>query len=201
MLSLATAHPIAAKQFLLRPITVVIRCRRLLSSVPHHLARKNNSWVNGFVKSIKVPRPIIVANTAIPPRKPSRIESALHEKTEEKEQQSLGICYVGNDNIPITNELKIIVPGLDDVPRGTWPVYRMMVSLNLRERECYSFLLIAHQFNQPNHFLSIHKGRERKVSSNFFECKRYPFFHDNTGQPLSAPIVTHFSTSSLRLPL
>ena len=128
MLSLVIAHPIAAKQFLPRPATpVVIRCRRLLSSVPHHLARKNNSWVNGFVKSIKVPRPIIVANTAIPTKK-SRIETTLHAAEEEEDQQSLGMCYVGNDNIPITNELKIVVPGVDDVPRGTWPVFRMMVS-------------------------------------------------------------------------
>ena len=128
MLSLIIAHPIAAKQFLPRPTTtVVIRRRRLLSSVPHHLARKNNSWVNGFVKSIKVPRPIIVVNTAIPTKK-SRIETTLHATEEEEEQQSLGICYVGNDSIPITNELKIVVPGVDDVPRGTWPVFRMMVS-------------------------------------------------------------------------
>jgi len=47
---------------------------------------------------------------------------------EEEEQQSLGMCYVGNDSIPITNELQIVVPGVDDVPRGTWPVFRMMVS-------------------------------------------------------------------------
>lgn len=137
MLSLA-AQPIACAKQCSRPTTSVLRCRltllpqshRELSSVPHHLARKNNSWVNGFVKSIKVPRPIIVANTAIPPRKPSRIETVLHtvEKEEKEEQQSLGMCYVGNDSIPITNELQIVVPGVDDVPRGTWPVFRMMVS-------------------------------------------------------------------------
>ena len=124
MLSLA-AQPIAAAKQGSRPTTSVLRYRRSLllqshrelSSVPHHLARKNNSWVNGFVKSIKVPRPIIVANSATPPRKPSRIETILH-----------AVCYVGNDSIPITNELQIVVPGVDDVPRGTWPVFRMMVS-------------------------------------------------------------------------
>lgn len=134
MLSLA-AQPIACAKQCSRPTTSVLRCRRSLlpqsqrelSSVPHHLARKNNSWVNGFVKSIKVPRPIIVANTAVPPSKPSRIEPVLHA-VEEEEQQSLGMCYVGNDSIPITNELQIVVPGVDDVPRGTWPVFRMMVS-------------------------------------------------------------------------
>jgi hypothetical protein len=134
MLSLA-AQPIAAAKQCSRPTTSVLRYRRSLllqshrelSSVPHHLARKNNSWVNGFVKSIKVPRPIIVANSATPPRKPSRIETILHAE-EKEEQQSLGMCYVGNDNIPITNELQIVVPGVDDVPRGTWPVFRMMVS-------------------------------------------------------------------------
>ena len=134
MISLAAQQIAAAKQCS-RPTTSVLRCRRSLllqsqrelSSVPHHLARKNNSWVNGFVKSIKVPRPIIVANTAVPPSKPSRIETVLHA-VEEEEQQSLGMCYVGNDSIPITNELQIVVPGVDDVPRGTWPVFRMMVS-------------------------------------------------------------------------
>jgi hypothetical protein len=134
MLSLAAQPITAAKQCSLP--TAALRCRRSLlllqshrelSSVPHHLARKNNSWVNGFVKSIKVPRPIIVANTEIHPRKPSRIETVLHT-VEEEEEQSLGMCYVGNDSIPITNELQIVVPGVDDVPRGTWPVFRMMVS-------------------------------------------------------------------------
>ena len=30
------------------------------------------------------------------------------------------------DEIPITSELKIVLPE-EDVPRGTWPVFRMMV--------------------------------------------------------------------------
>jgi hypothetical protein len=29
--------------------------------------------------------------------------------------------------MPVTTELKIVLPE-DDVPRGTWPVFRMMVS-------------------------------------------------------------------------
>ena len=37
------------------------------------------------------------------------------------------ISYVGNDKMPITSTLKIVGEG-EDVPRGVWPVFRMMVS-------------------------------------------------------------------------
>ena len=91
---------------------------------PHHLARKNN----GLVKSTKLPRPIV----AMPPS--SRSRNQLKERAVFRypgngaggERQS-HICYVGNDGMPVTTELKIVLPE-DDVPRGTWPVFRMMVS-------------------------------------------------------------------------
>ena len=97
---------------------------------PHHLARKNNGMVNGLVKSTKVPRPIV----AMPP--PTRSRNQLKERAvlvipEKAEEEAGGerqshICYVGNDSMPVTTELKIVLPE-DDVPRGTWPVFRMMV--------------------------------------------------------------------------
>jgi len=37
------------------------------------------------------------------------------------------LSYVGNVQIPITSELKIVLPE-EDVPSGIWPVFRMMVS-------------------------------------------------------------------------
>ena len=103
--------------------------REFSSMPPHHLARKNNGMVNGLVKSTKVPRPIAVA---MPPH-PTRSRNQLKERVvlvipemADGEQQS-HISYVGNDSMPITTELKIVLPE-DDVPRGTWPVFRMMVS-------------------------------------------------------------------------
>lgn len=78
--------------------------------------------VNGLIKPIKVPRPIIVTS---PLESIKQQAAALVEEEKEQEQQSLGLCYVGSDNYPITNELKIVLPE-DDVPRGTWPVFRMM---------------------------------------------------------------------------
>lgn len=39
------------------------------------------------------------------------------------------LSYAGNINIPITSQLKIVMPGVDDTPRGIWPVFRMMVCL------------------------------------------------------------------------
>jgi hypothetical protein len=106
--------------------------RTFSSMPPHHLALKNNGMVNGLVKSTKVPRPIV----AMPP--PTRSRNQLKERAvllviPEKEEEEAGgerqghISYVGNDSMPITTELKIVLPE-DDVPRGTWPVFRMMVS-------------------------------------------------------------------------
>ena len=100
---------------------------------PHHLARKNNGMVNGLVKSTKVPRPIAVAMPPSLTRSRNQLKDravlVIPEKADDEadgEQQS-HISYVGNDSMPITTELKIVLPE-DDVPRGTWPVFRMMVS-------------------------------------------------------------------------
>ncbi len=114
--------------------------RTFSSMPPHHLARKNNGMVNGLVKSTKVPRPIV----AMPPPTKSRNQLkeravfALPEKAEEEaggERQS-HISYAGNDSMPITTELKIVLPE-EDVPRGTWPVFRMMVSEGVLVHVCF----------------------------------------------------------------
>ncbi len=109
--------------------------RRAHSSLPpHHLARKNNGMVNVLVKSTKVPRP----NFAMHPIKtrnqlkkravPFVLRDGVKEGAEGEERQQSHISYAGNDSMPITTELKIVLPE-DDVPRGTWPVFRMMVSV------------------------------------------------------------------------
>ena len=56
-----------------------------------------------------------------------QLKDEVDERTEGGERQQSHICYVGNESMPITTELKIVLPE-DDVPRGTWPVFRMMVS-------------------------------------------------------------------------
>ncbi len=105
------------------------------SAPPHHLARKNNGMVNVLVKSTKVPRP----NFSVHPIKtrnrlkeravpPLVLKDEVEERTEGGERQQSHICYVGNESMPITTELKIVLSE-DDVPRGTWPVFRMMVSV------------------------------------------------------------------------
>ena len=36
------------------------------------------------------------------------------------------LCYFGNQPIPITSELHIVTP-VEDMPKGIWPAFRMMV--------------------------------------------------------------------------
>ena len=114
---------------------------RTFSSLPHHLARKNNGMVNVLVKSTKVPRPITMV--PLPSKKQQqhkvnnknpylkdqkKIVPVLEETMEEDENSHLS--YVSSQKLPITSELKIVLPE-EDVPRGIWPVFRMMV-------RCYS---------------------------------------------------------------
>ena len=126
--------------------------RRTFASIPHHLARQNNGMVNVFVKSTKVPRPSRIIKTfnrlkplPTPPSAEVAVGSSLngddmnHEaapstasttasSADIKEEEHLS--YAGY-NIPITSQLKIVMPGVDDTPRGVWPVFRMMVCLLL----------------------------------------------------------------------
>mmetsp|Transcript_16811 Transcript_16811/g.30481 ORF Transcript_16811/g.30481 Transcript_16811/m.30481 type:complete len:558 (+) Transcript_16811:224-1897(+) len=130
-LSTTTSKAVASRQ------TTEARCfsttnNRTFSSLPHHLARKNNGMVSVFVNSTKVPRPL----TRIP-AKSKKVKNQLKEMVvseikpkvdalhhEEKHVPS-HFSYAGNANMPITSELKIVLPE-EDVPSGIWPVFRMM---------------------------------------------------------------------------
>lgn len=38
------------------------------------------------------------------------------------------LLFAGGTSIPVTSRLRIVPPG-EDAPRGTWPCYRIMVSV------------------------------------------------------------------------
>lgn len=115
--------------------------RASFSSLPHHLARKNNGMVNVFVKSTKVPRPPVVTPAVGKPKLKNQLKQGWQgnlidrnairmndDTVQNSSSQQPHFSYAGNENIPITSKLKIVLPG-DDVPRGIWPAFRMMVSM------------------------------------------------------------------------
>jgi hypothetical protein len=51
------------------------------------------------------------------------------------------LTYTGGVEIPITNKLHIVTPG-EDTPRGTWPVFRLMVSI-VSWRLCFEPFLLT----------------------------------------------------------
>ena len=81
-----------------------------------------------LVKSIRVPRPIKPKHKVRNKLK-DRIELDTIEQSKvvKVDETNAHLSYVGNVQIPITNSLKIVLPE-EDVPRGIWPVFRMMVS-------------------------------------------------------------------------
>lgn len=93
-----------------------------MSTVPLHLARSNNGMVNVLVKSTKVPRPVMILPLK-QKKKDGNYSPVLGERAEAMPDH---ISYVGNERMPITSSLNIVKPE-DDVPRGIWPVFRMMV--------------------------------------------------------------------------
>ena len=97
---------------------------RTMSTVPLHLARANNGMVNILVKSTKLPRPVTIVPFKKKEGKPSIIARVKREPLPDH------ISYVGNDKMPITSRLRIVTP-TDDTPRGVWPVFRMMVRIEI----------------------------------------------------------------------
>lgn len=121
--------------------------------------------VNVFVKSTKVPRPPVVVtmvppdfippSTAIHGMKPNlknqlkqQMKQAmnasrilLNDESVQQNQQHY-FSYAGNANIPITSKLKIVLPG-EDVPRGIWPAFRMMVRA-VALHTCAFILVLSH---------------------------------------------------------
>ena len=97
--------------------------------------------VNVLVKSTKVPRPITMiplpkkqqqqkVNNKNPYLKDQKKVVSVLEETMEEEDENSHLSYVGSQKLPITSELKIVLPE-EDVPRGIWPVFRMMVRMLL----------------------------------------------------------------------
>ena len=87
---------------------------------------------------MNIPRPRPVLKTVVPPPHKLKTEQKIdltkmnghvklkEHRLEQKEPSPSLIAYVGDSQMPITSELKIVTPG-DDTPSGIWPVFRMMV--------------------------------------------------------------------------
>ena len=155
---------------------------RPFSSLPHHLARKNNGMVNVFVKSTKVPRPVAM----VPERHPSRhklrnqLKKIVALKTpnaNEEEHLPSRFSYAGNASLPITSELKIVMPE-DDVPSGIWPAFRMMVS------SCASAVHVVTSRNLMHH------------APNYCRMKAATFVNRTPPAPPTQPRSFHLTTIS-----
>lgn len=110
---------------------------RPLSTMPHHLARYGDRTVTSRwnLKSTKVPRPITMIPLKTKPKKKNQLKDRIEldnnirkKMKEEQLMQESHLQYAGNAKLPITSELKIVLPE-DDTPRGIWPVFRMMVRI------------------------------------------------------------------------
>ena len=110
---------------------------RPLSTMPHHLARYGDRTVTSRwnLKSTKVPRPITMIPLKTKPKKKNQLKDRIEldnnirkKMKEEQLMQESHLQYAGNAKLPITSELKIVMPE-DDTPRGIWPVFRMMVRI------------------------------------------------------------------------
>ena len=84
-----------------------------------------------LVKSIRVPRPI-KPKYKVRNKLKDRIEldTVEQSKVVKVDEADAHLSYVGNIQIPITSELKIVLPE-EDLPSGIWPIFRMMVSWNI----------------------------------------------------------------------
>jgi len=120
--------------------------------LPQMVSRMNNIYHerNAIVKSTKVPRPTAMipevpkghteqpkVKNQLKERKVAKIVLPVEtkEKEEEEEHVPSHFSYAGNAQLPITSELKIVLPG-EDAPSGIWPVFRMMdESGNFRQKD------------------------------------------------------------------
>ena len=58
------------------------------------------------------------------------LDTVEQSKVVKVDEADAHLSYVGNIQIPITSELKIVLPE-EDLPSGIWPIFRMMVSWNV----------------------------------------------------------------------
>ena len=71
------------------------------------------------------------------------VANAKRENVSESESPTM-LTYTGNTSMPITSRLRLVRPG-EDPPRGTWPVFRMMVSQSFRAlRNGFLFMPACH---------------------------------------------------------
>lgn len=75
--------------------------------------------------AFKASLPLITTTTTTP----SSLQQQQHNEDDNATEHvsPSELVYTGNHKIPITSKLHIVTPE-EDTPRGTWPVFRLMVS-------------------------------------------------------------------------
>jgi hypothetical protein len=78
--------------------------------------------------------PSVAIHRPPPPTPPVEQLKVREGKAEEEDGDSIiafvspsELTFAGDATIPITSRLHIVKPGEDDVPAGTWPLFRLMV--------------------------------------------------------------------------
>jgi hypothetical protein len=96
---------------------------RFLSSLPSSAAQEQGEeweFLTAQQKSLPLsPKPSLSLQQAAPRDENENEGGVSHESPSE-------LVYTGNHRMPITSTLHIVTPE-EDTPRGTWPVFRLMV--------------------------------------------------------------------------
>jgi hypothetical protein len=111
-----------------RPITIARSSGRLsrrgLSSLPR--LRDQEAAVQQVSQSSKAPsRPRLATDKSAEPSPQSNAELLKFRSP------PMTLTFTGGATIPVTTTLKIVTPG-EDIPRGIWPVFRLMVRARYR---------------------------------------------------------------------
>lgn len=127
-------------------------------STQHQRVRKA---LNGAIKSSTKKRAAVSSPIrAEPQNKPEVVsEKAAKEKSDVTAQDDEAppyvspthLMYTGGTSMPLTSILKIVEPG-HDVPRGIWPVFRIMVS----SRFALSFICLYIVYSSSRALSVIH---------------------------------------------
>lgn len=138
-MSMTTALHVASRGRLLSRLakTKVRPCHsRFLASVRSSAAEEQDEEWESPTAHQQIALPLT-------PSPPLSLEAPRERETDENKDEPhvspSELVYTGNHRMPITSTLHIVTPE-EDVPRGTWPVFRLMVRTLLVAR---SFVILT----------------------------------------------------------
>lgn len=154
---------------------------RHLSSVVPNLNRDEDGHANESYSKKQALQHLLQASSLMPPMPQMNFHDPLLHETPTTSDQSHSaietkvspstLTYTGNQTIPVTSHLHIVTPD-EDTPRGTWPIFRIMVRVtNNVSGTCTVLKNLTMTIVSLGRMKTDLFEMEREMAINFLQCR------------------------------